>query len=53
MPFYGRAFSGVGYSADDGLKFTGIPEDFTISKGKKITRLVLLLKGREILSGFR
>jgi hypothetical protein len=35
MPFYGRAYSGVGYGGDEVLKFTGKPENFTIIKGKK------------------
>jgi hypothetical protein len=35
MPFYGRAFSGVGYSNDDGLKFAGKPQEYTVTTGKK------------------
>lgn len=35
MPFYGRAYSGVGYGGDNGLKFEGKPEEFTVTKGKK------------------
>ena len=35
MPFFGKAYSGIGYSGDQGLKFEGKPGIFTISKGKK------------------
>jgi hypothetical protein len=34
MPFFGRAYSGVGFGGDAGLQFKGIPEDFTVVKGK-------------------
>jgi hypothetical protein len=45
MPFYGRAYSGVGYGSDEGLKFTGKPEDFTVTKGKKNYDLSATVKG--------
>ena len=35
MPYFGRAYSGVGYGSDAGLKFTGKPEEFTIEKKAK------------------
>jgi hypothetical protein len=35
MPYFGRAYSSVGYGSDTGLKFTGKPEEFTITKTKK------------------
>lgn len=35
MPFYGRAHRGIRYGGDEGLKFTGVPENFTLSKAKK------------------
>ena len=36
MPFFGRAFSGVGYgSSDGGLKFKGLANDYSVKKGKK------------------
>ena len=35
LPYYGRAYSGVSYGGDDGLKFEGTPEDFTVTTGKK------------------
>jgi len=31
MPFYGRAYSGVGYGTDEGMKFEGKPDDYTIT----------------------
>ncbi len=45
MPFYGRAYSGVGYGSDEGLKFTGKPEDFTVTKGKKNYDVSATVKG--------
>lgn len=35
MPYFGRAYSGVAYGGDGGLKFSGTPEDYTITKNKK------------------
>ena len=35
MPYFGRAYSSVGYGNDTGLKFTGKPEEFKITKTKK------------------
>ncbi|MHC1777942.1 MAG: DUF4251 domain-containing protein [Lentimicrobium sp.] len=35
LPFFGKAYSGVGYGGDSGLKFEGKPEEFTIETGKK------------------
>lgn len=35
MPFFGRAYSGIGYGGDSGLKFKGPPAEFTVTKGKK------------------
>ncbi|MDO9257299.1 MAG: DUF4251 domain-containing protein [Bacteroidales bacterium] len=47
MPFYGRAYSGVGYGGDEGLKFTGIPEEFTVTKGKKNYQVNATVKGEK------
>ena len=47
MPFYGQAYSGVGYGNDDGLKFTGKPEEFTITKGKKNYQVNATVKGEK------
>jgi hypothetical protein len=45
MPYYGRAYSGVGYGGDQGLKFTGKPEVYTITKGKKDFEVNAEVKG--------
>jgi len=46
MPYYGRAYSGAGYgSGDEGLKFTGKPENFTITKNKKNYQINAEVKG--------
>jgi hypothetical protein len=45
MPYYGRAYSGVGYGGDAGLKFEGKPEEFTIEKGKKSYEVKAKVKG--------
>lgn len=47
MPFYGRAFSGVGYGGDEGMKFTGKPEEFSITKGKKNYQVNATVKGEK------
>lgn len=36
MPFFGRAFSGVGYGSNSGgLNFKGLAEGYSLKKGKK------------------
>jgi len=35
MPFFGRAYSGIGYGSDAGIKFKEVPETFEIKKTKK------------------
>jgi hypothetical protein len=35
LPFYGRAYSGVGYGGDGGMKFEGKPTVFSVEKNKK------------------
>ena len=45
MPFFGRAYSGVGYGRDGGLKFEGKPQEFTIEKGKKNYQIKATVKG--------
>lgn len=39
MPFFGNAYSGVGYGADTGLKFKGKPEKFSVLKKAKIFQI--------------
>jgi len=45
MPFYGRAYSGVGYGGDNGLKFKGKPEDYKVVKGPKNFQIDVTIKG--------
>jgi hypothetical protein len=45
MPFFGQAYSGVGYGGDTGLKFKGKPEVFTIVKNKKNYQIDASVKG--------
>ena len=46
MPFFGKAYSGVGYSSGDGgLKFDGVPEDYTVEKRKKNFLIKAVVKG--------
>jgi hypothetical protein len=35
MPFFGRAYSGVGYGGGGGLDFKGLIQDYTVTKKKK------------------
>lgn len=35
LPFYGKAYTGIGYGGDEGLKFTGKPDPYTVETGKK------------------
>jgi hypothetical protein len=45
LPYYGRAYSGIGYGNDSGLKFEGKPEEFTVTKGKKSYTVKTVVKG--------
>lgn len=45
MPFFGRAYSGVGYGSDTGLHFRGQPENFTVEKRKKNYQVSVTVKG--------
>ncbi len=44
MPFYGNAYSGVGYGADTGLKFKAKPEKFSVIKKAKIFQIDAAVK---------
>lgn len=35
LPFFGRAYGGIGYGGDVGIKFKEDPKSFNINKGKK------------------
>jgi len=45
LPFYGQAYGGIGYGGDDGLKFAGKPESFTVEQGKKNIKVKAVVKG--------
>ncbi|TDE41915.1 DUF4251 domain-containing protein [Flavobacterium rhamnosiphilum] len=45
MPFFGRAYSGVGYGGGGGLNFEGKPQEFTIEKGKKAYQIKAVVRG--------
>ncbi|KDN56171.1 DUF4251 domain-containing protein [Flavobacterium seoulense] len=48
MPFFGRGFSGLGYGGSDtGLKFEGVPENFTVKKNKKEYSVKTSVKGKQ------
>jgi hypothetical protein len=44
MPFFGTAYSGVGYG-DRGLHFEGKPQEFTVEKRKKRYEIKTVVKG--------
>ena len=46
MPFFGKAYSGIGYSGEGGLKFDGKPEDYTVTKGAKNYQIDASVKGK-------
>lgn len=45
MPFFGRAFTGIGYGRDAGLHFKGSPQEFNVIKGKKAYQINVTVKG--------
>jgi hypothetical protein len=45
LPFFGRAYSGVGYGGDSGMKFEGKPKEFSIEKAKKAYIIKAEVKG--------
>jgi len=61
MPFYGRAYSGMAYGRDKGMRFEGKPEDFILTntgkgyeinanvKGENDTYIISIITGN---SGF-
>jgi hypothetical protein len=44
LPFFGRAYSGVGYNSRAGLHFQGKPDIFTIDKKKKTWEVTVSVK---------
>ncbi len=45
MPFFGTAYSGVGYGSDTGLQFKGKPGLFTVEKNKKAFQVEVEVRG--------
>ncbi|PKB15370.1 DUF4251 domain-containing protein [Flavobacterium sp. 5] len=45
MPFFGRAYSGVGYGGDAGLSFKGAIKDYSLKKEKKSYTIKATVKG--------
>jgi hypothetical protein len=45
MPFFGRAYSGVGYGKDTGLHFKGQPDTFSVDKKKNNYQVTVNVKG--------
>lgn len=45
MPFFGTAHSAVGFGNDNGMKFKGEPENYTIVKKKKAWEVKVLVNG--------
>ena len=45
MPFFGKAYSGIGYGGDNGLKFEGKPEEYTFTREAKNYRINASVKG--------
>jgi hypothetical protein len=45
MPYFGTAYSAVGYSGDTGLKFKGKPEEYTVVKKKNGFQIDATVKG--------
>ena len=46
MPYFGKAYSGIGFGGDNGLKFDGKPEDYTVTKGAKNYQINATVKGK-------
>ena len=44
MPFFGRAYGGVGYGTDVGIKFKEAPKTFNIKKAKKSYEIEAVIK---------
>jgi hypothetical protein len=45
LPFYGKAYAGVGYGGEQGMKFEGKPDDYKVEKGKKNYSVSAVVKG--------
>lgn len=47
LPYYGKAYNGVGYGNDTGLKFEGLPADYNLTIGKKNYSISVTVKGSD------
>jgi hypothetical protein len=47
LPFFGRAYSGVGYGNDTGMHFSGSPEDFLVQKKNKNYQINTSVQGEQ------
>jgi hypothetical protein len=45
MPFFGRAYSGIDYGGDVGMKFEGKPSDYSLTKTKNNYEIKANVKG--------
>jgi hypothetical protein len=45
MPFFGRAYSGISYGGDGGMKFEGKPKEYTVNKSMKNYEVKANVKG--------
>lgn len=45
MPFYGRAYSGMTMGRDKGMRFKGVPENFTLINSKNGYEVTTSVKG--------
>jgi hypothetical protein len=45
LPFFGTAYSGIGYGGDSGLIFKGKPENYTVVKNKKNFQVNATVRG--------
>ena len=44
LPFFGQTYGSMAFGGDEGLKFAGVPENFTVTKKKKNIRVNALVK---------
>lgn len=45
LPFFGRAYGGIGYGGDNGMEFEGKPTVYTVEKKKKAYVIKVEVKG--------
>lgn len=46
LPFFGRAYSGVGYGGDNGMEFEGKPSVYNVEKTKKAYLIKVDVRGK-------